>query len=142
MKYYNSLIEYAMENGLPKAARWEVWFTPYNVRHLMIPIPDLKAFVENFSHEVILRGECEVRTNPYNNDYSCIASEYAHFKAKQRGYAFFVMISDGGTWLCRNPIREFVEDDSFTVNARLKPVTKPSLFNKICEKLCNLKKKS
>ncbi len=134
MKYYNSLIEYAMENGLPKEARWEVWFTPYNVRHLMLPIPDLKSFAENFPHEVLLSGKCEIRTNPNNNSYSCTASEYAHAKTKRRGYVFFVMIAEGGTWLGSNSIREFIEDDDFTVNAWLKPEPKKrwrqKLFNK------------
>lgn len=121
MKYYNSCIEYVLENGMPKSVKFEYWFIPYTNHLMVFPPTDLKTFAEENPHSVLLSCDCAVTVNPATNSFEAYPVGYLHAKVKRKGYGFSVMIAEGGAWKTKEKFREFYVNDELTINEWMKP---------------------
>jgi hypothetical protein len=121
--YYNSFVEYFIANGAPKEVWFEYLFIKHHTRPFIWPIPNLLQFVLDNEPEVLIVGPCEITITPPDS-FHVTPANYHYTLIEERGWAFSVMKTNLGVWMCNAGYKKLLPGDEITFNEYLKPQEK------------------
>jgi len=117
-KYYDSLMDYCLQHGIPKKARYEIWFVKQKNGLIESPLTNFDSFAKTAAYQIILKGNCNITVDKKSDRYFIRQDDiYKEVKIKDYGFYVMVVIAEKGGFLSNGGrVRSVKPEDEISIN--------------------------